>query len=613
MKMHENMSNSELTSLLKAVAAAYKIKDEEINRFRIIAYERAADAVEHMSSEAKDLWDDGKLSDVAGIGKNIASHLGDIFQKGESEHFKGIMQNIPGAVFELIKISGVGPKNGVRLVEELNITNKDPIGQLKKHAEAGKIAQLEGFGVDSQNSILQSIKEVTGREIRMLLPYAMQNAELILEWMRRCNSVERVEALGSLRRKSATVGDIDIAVAGDELENIIEHFTKYPNLKRVIEKGARTVSIIIPPELQIDLMVTEKESFGSLLQHFTGSKHHNITLRELAQKKGLSLSEYGIKIVSETKDLKPNNKNYNKEKNIYMFEDEESFYGFLGMEWIPPELREDRGEIEVAQQTFWGEQNGLPQLVELVDIKGDLQIHSDFDIETSHDLGESSMKDVLVKAKDLGYEYVAFTEHNPSQKGHNEKQIYEILAQKTEAVAKVNEWGEKKQMPFAINSLEIDILPDGKLPLDDASLKLLDFALVSIHSSFRQGKDEATKRVLDAFSRDKVKVFAHPTGRKINEREGVELDWDKIFDHCINFDKWLEINGDPMRLDLPDHLVREAVKTGVKMTLGTDSHHKDHMDNIAFAVSVARRGWAEDKDIINTLSLKEFKVRAGIK
>jgi DNA polymerase (family 10) len=274
--------------------------------------------------------------------------------------------------------------------------------------------------------------------------------------------------------------------------------------------------------------------------------------------------------------------------------------------------------LEAAQRSFKGKSNGIPDLIEISDIKADLQIHSDFDIETSHDLGESSMNDIVTKADELGYEYIAFTEHNPSQTGHKDEDVIELLKRKKDAIEKINEnlnkknksqKSQKKQRTLkrVFNSLEIDIMPDGKLPVSENGLELLDFALVSIHSSFRQSRAKMTARILHAFENPKIKIFAHPTGRMLGKREGVEMDWEKIFSACQKKDIWLEINADPMRLDLPDVKVKDAIEAGIKMTLGTDSHHKDSLDNMRWGVYVARRGWATAFDIANTRSLKQFE------
>lgn len=589
MKLHEDMTNLEIAELLRAVAAAYQLKDTAKNKFKIVAYQRAADAVEHATSELKDLWDDGKLEEVPGIGPSIAEHLDELFRTGKSKHFEEVMKGLPPSMFELMKVPGIGAKTGFRLAKELNIKS---LGQLEEAAKKGKVSKLGGFGQESEKDIIRSIEETKGRTKRHLLPYAMAVASQIIEWIAKSPKVVRADPLGSLRRQASTIGDIDISVSSKEPAATIEHFCKYPETQRVLEKGTRTASIIIPGNIQVDLMVETPDAYGSLLQHLTGSKHHNIALREMALKKGYSLSDYGIK------ELKA------KSEKLKKFSTEKDLYNFLGLDYIEPELREDTGEIEAARE------HKLPKLVELKDIKADLQIHSNFDIETSHDIGESSMEEVVKKGGELGYEYLALTEHNPSQSGHSEKQIVEILKRKREKVEQINyslKKSSKKGIQKVFNSLEIDILPDGRIPVPDTSMDTLDFAIVSIHSSFDLNRDQMTERVLTALAHPRVKIFAHPTARKLTEREGIELNWPEIFEFCLKHDKWLEINADPMRLDLPDTLVREAVKLGVKFTLGTDAHHKDGMNNMMFGVSVARRGWCETGDIINTRNLDEFE------
>jgi len=582
MKIHKKMSNMEIAELLRAVASALQLKGASENKFRIIAYQRAADAIEHLSSEAKDVYDEGKLTEIAGIGESIASHLGEIFKSGKSKHFSSIMKDLPPSMFELTKLPGIGAKRAHKLATELKITSdKNAIKRLEKAAKQGRVSHLEGMGELTTEAIQKSIKEVKGRTNRLLLPYAEKIAFEVIEWLKKDKNNKRIDVLGSLRRKAATVGDVDIAVATTDLKGSLDRFTKYPNKSRVLERGSRTASIIIPGNRQVDLMVTDLDSYGSLLQHFTGSKHHNIALRDFAKKKGLSLSEYGINKTDTNKLTK--------------FKKEDDFYKHLGLEWIPPELREDTGEIEAAKESK------LPKLIQLKDIKSDLQIHSDFDIETSHDIGESSMLEIAQKAETLGYEYIAFTEHNPSKSGHNEAQIIDLIKRKKEAVSKI------KSKVKTYNALEIDILPDGSLSVPEKGLLLLDFVTVSIHSSFKQDREKMTKRVIRALSYPNVKIFTHPTGRKIGHRESIELNWPEVFEICKKKDIWLEINADSMRLDLPSLLVRDAIKAGVKLTLGTDAHYKAGMDNMIYGIDVARRGWATKADIVNTRSLSEFE------
>ncbi len=609
MLQKKDMNNIEIAELLRNVAASYQIKDSEKFKFNIIAYERAADAIEHLSSEAKDLYNEGKLDEIPGVGESISKHLSEIFVKGESVHFNKILKTIPEAVFEILPLEGIGPKLSYRLVNELKISSPNAILKLKSLALNNKIAQLPGFGEESQKGILKAINAYKGKTKRFLLNYAESISDLIVSWMKKEKGILRIDTLGSLRRKDSTIGDIDIACSTNNKASALKHFLNYPNLVQILEKGEAKASIKIPGNIQVDMRFQDPNSYGSLLQHFTGSKHHNIALREYATSLSprLSLSEYGIRILN---DKNMETIKDNKKTKLIKFKSEEDFYHYLRMEWIPPEIREDNDEIDAAIRQAKGEKPGLPKLIELSEIKGDLQVHSNYDIETSHDLGLSSLDEITQKAEALNYEYVALTDHNPSHSKHTPLQILDILKRRKELIDKYNYSYKNKHSNRVLrlfNCLEIDILSSGILPIPDKAFEILDFALVSIHSGFRMGRNILTKRVIDALKQPKVKIFAHPTARKLNDREGVELDWEKIFNFCKNNGKWIEINGDPMRLDLPDYLVKEAVKYGVKLTIGTDAHHIDHMDNVKYAVYVARRGWAEKSNLVNTLSLKEIE------
>lgn len=603
MKASKSMNNLEIAELLRDVAAAYELQGGGGVKFKIVAYERAADAVEHLSSEAKDIWDEGKLEDVAGIGKSIAGHLDEIFRTGTSKHFEEIMSDIPPATFELMKVSGIGPKTGYKIAKEFEkeFEGKNALKVLKQLTKDKKISSMQGYTTKTEEAIAQAIDEVQGQKNnRLLLNYAETLAAEIIEWLDADKSILRADPLGSLRRRASTIGDVDITVSAHDTKKALDRFCEYPHASRVLERGDRSASIIIGGGRRVDIIASKPEAYGALLQHFTGSKHHNVALREYALKHNLSLSDYGIYTI----DAKGN-------KKLMEIKTEEEFYHKLGMDYIPPELREGQGEIQAALRQAQGKPGGLPILVENSDVKGDLHIHSNFDIETSHDLGQSEMIEHVTKADTLGYEYIAFSEHNPSHSKHTEKQIVDLLKRKQEVVEKVTMSIKSskniKSIKRVFNSLEIDILPDGRLPVSDEGLECLDFALVSLHSSFGGTKDAMTKRVLSALSHPKVKIFAHPTARKLNEREGVELDWDKLFEFCLSNNKFIEINASPSRLDLPDTLVREAVERGVMLTIDTDSHHVDHMDLMPYGVSVARRGWATKDDILNTRSLKEFE------
>jgi DNA polymerase (family X) len=582
------MSNQELAKLLRNVAAAYTIKDERKFHFQIVAYQNAADTINGLTKEVKDFYKEGRLEEIPGIGQTLMSRLEELFKKGKVSHFEWALKGIPKAVFPLLDVPSFGPKKAYRLIKEFNLNDPNSIlGDLEKVAKANKIAPLKGFGEKSQDDILRVITEFrqgAGKTTRMTLPYAQEVADKIVKYMRTCPAVLGIEPLGSLRRQVATIGDIDLAAASSDPKAVLEHFTQYPYMERVIEKGDVSSSILTSGGKQIDLLIQPPQRFGSLLQHFTGSKSHNVHLREYALRKGLSLSEYGIKYIKE------------KDRSL-KFDTEEKFYEAIGLPWIPPEIREDQGEIEAA------ENNKLPILIELSDIKGDLHLHSNYPIEPSHDLGKNSFAEILAKADKLGYEYVGFSEHNPSQAKHSPEQIYEILQKRNEKIEQIK--SEIKNVRI-FKLLETDILPNGTLAIDNKSLGILDASVVAVHSVFNMNKNDMTKRVIAGLSHKKAKILAHPTGRILNERPGYELDWEKIFEFCKANNKALEINSWPDRLDLPDSIIRSAVNAGVKMVINTDSHAVWQMDLEKYGVSMARRGWATKNDILNTLSYNEF-------
>lgn len=583
------MSNQQIAKLLNNVATSYIIKDENKFRFQIIAYQRAADTIFNLTSELKDYYKENKLNELPGVGNTIKSHLIELFKKGKVSHFDWVLKDIPQSVFVLTNIPTFGPKKAYKLVKEFNFKNPDTaIDRLEKIAMEGKIANLEGFGEKSQADIIRAISEFKqgkGKIIRMTLPYAFEISEKLISYLKKCHEVEKVEVLGSLRRRSPTVGDIDIAVATKNPKKIIDYFVDYPYKERVIEQGNISASLLVSGGRQVDLLIQPSESFGSLLQHFTGSKNHNIALRELALKKDLSLSEYGIK------NLK------NKHSNIQKFDTEEKFYKAIGLDFIPPELRENNGEIEACLN------HNLPKLIELNDLKGDLHIHSNYPIEPSHDLGQDSMEEMLSKAKELNYNYLGFSEHNPSQAKHNDEKIYEILKKRNENIEQIKSDNKSVQI---LKLLEIDILPNGNLAIDNKSLDLLDGAIVSIHSVFSMNKEEMTKRVINGLSHKKAKILAHPTGRMLNERMGFELDWEKIFEFCKKYNKALEINSWPVRLDLSDNIIKLAVDNNIKMIINSDSHSVNDMNNRKYGIFMARRGWAKKSDILNTLPYNIF-------
>ncbi len=582
-------SNREIVHLLRSLAAAHLIKNK--NRFQIIAYENAADSVDHLNREIKDLWQEGKLDAIPNIGKTITSGLDEYFRKGYSRHFQSIFKGIPDTVFELMRIPSLGPKKAYKLVKAFRLRNKDRIyDDLKLLCESGKVAKLPNFGQKSQEAILRELEHylvtlTTTESSRMPLPYANALANELIEYMLKNKNVLKVEALGSLRRMMSTIGDIDLCVLAkkENSEQIVNHFIHFYKKTRIENSGEKKAAIIVEPGIRVDLRVQEVKNYGSMLQYFTGNKDHNIKLREFALKKNLSLSEWGIKSL--------------KTKKLDEFSSEQKFYKFLGLDYIPPEIREGTNEIESAKE------GKLPKLVKLEDIKGDLHIHSNYNLKPSHDFGLNNFNEICKKAKSLNYEYVGFSEHNPKITDLPAEQIITIMKKRQEYIQRIL---KKNSFHFFIG-LEVDILPSGALALPEKAFAYVDYLLASVHSSFRMGVKEMTQRVLKALDSPKVKILGHPTGRLLNKREGYQLEWDKIFDKCKQKNIALEINAWPERLDLPDVLVREGLKYGVKLMINTDAHANEHMDNMKYGVTVARRGWAEKNDILNTLDYKNFK------
>lgn len=542
----KDATNSEISTLLSRVAAAYAMKDEKKFHFQILAYQKAADIVEGSTSELRDLYREGKLRTLPGIGASTQAHLEELFETGRVKHFEEVLAGIPEAVFPLLAVPGFGPKKALRLVGQLHLNHPETvINDVAQAAREGGIAHLEGFGEKSQQALAQAIAEYWLGQTKtawMALPYAEELARKVEAYLKKSPDVIKVSPLGSLRRRVSTIGDIDITVAMYHPQAVLTYFSHYPHIERLIEQGERTASIVVSSWRQIDLMTQPPERFGALLQHFTGSKAHNIRLRDYALSQGLSLSEYGIKKKGDEQAL------------LQHYDSEEALYGALGMQWIPPEMREDTGEIELARQ------RKLPELVDLHNIKGDVHLHSTYSIEPSHDLGQDAMEVMVEKAVALNYAYIGFSEHNPSVSKHTPQQVYEILGKRNTALERVRSKYKDRIQIFSF--LEVDIQPSGELAIDATCLELLDAALVSIHSSFDMGREAMTARILRGLAHPKARILAHPTGRLLNQRAGYDVEWERIFAFCRAQNKALEINAWPLRLDLPDVLVRQAIGRG---------------------------------------------------
>lgn len=564
------MTNGDIADLLRSVAAVYSLKG--LNRFQILSYETAADGIERATSDLEDLWKRGgkePLKSVPGVGDHIASYLDELFKTGKVAHFEELLRDYKRGLFTLLKIPGIGPRTALKL-SDLGVTD---LKDLKYKIEKGLLEKK--LSVKLIEKLKEGVEEFYKRSDRMLLPFAQEVAEEVLEFLRESKETKRAESLGSLRRSVATVGDIDIALCAENSKAVLQHIQNLPILKQVLEKGENNLTILLKTGIRVDIMIQPPRRFGALLQHFTGSKPHNVKLRNLANKKGYSLSEYGVK------DLKKN--------TIIEIKAEEELYSLLGMQTPPPELREDQGEIEAALKKT------LPKLVELNEIKGDLHSHSRWSD------GINSVKEMAEHAAKLKYQYLALTDHSYPNLDYSRR------------IKQIEQYNRSSNSVRVIIGLEVNITADSKLQIDDEILEKHEFILASIHTSFRQDKETITKRLQFALEHPLVNGIAHPTGRLLLQRSGYEADWLSIFETCLKKGKFLEINSFPDRLDLPDGLVREAIRAGVKLVVNTDAHRVDHLNLMRYGIAVARRGWAESKNILNTLPLNEFVKVANIR
>lgn len=575
-------NNRETAQLLEKVAAVFRVKEGD--SFRVKAYNNAAIAIDNLSEPLEQLWQQGRLDSVPGLGKSLIKYLDQYFATGHVRHFDSQLKKVPAGMFALMDIRGIGPITAYKIAKKFYLNNyRTALSDLAQLIKDGRLAHLKSFTEKKIKNISNFLKAKPISSDRLLLSDALIVAEDYVDYLKTFPDIIDAEPLGSLRRRLPTVGDIDLAICTRHPEQSLAHATAFSQVKEVLIKGDKLCRVKLNNGLEIDIKVSEPRNWGSLLQHYTGSKMHNIRLRTLAKENGFSLSEYGI-----TKN--------NKE---HSFQSETAFYNFLNLQMIPPEIREDGGEIELAQN------RQIPTLVDLKDIRGDLHIHSNFDFPISHDHGSSPLKNILQQAQLLGYEYLGIVDHNPKVTDLTEKQRERILRSRKQFLLQAFRAYENSVKNCAIKlliGLEVDIRPDGELALSDSSLSLLDYAIVSIHSSFEMSCEENTQRIIRGLSHPKAKILGHPTGRIINKREPISADWEKIFAFCADNKKIVEINSFPDRADLPDDLIKQAIQAGVKLIINTDSHNAIHLPYMKFGVWNARKGYATKKNIVNTLS-----------
>jgi len=564
--------NSDVANIFNQVADLLDI--EGANIFRIRAYRDAARTVKGLSKRVEDMVKEKEdLQELPGIGKDLAKKIEEIVETGSLEFLEEIKKRTNPELAKMLSISGLGPKKVSKINKELEV---EKLEQLQEAAEKHKIQELEGFGKKSEEKILKALKTKKEEAPRSKLISAEEIAEPLFEYLEDDENVDKIAFAGSYRRHKETVGDLDILVTSENPKEVMEHFTSYEDVEDIQAKGKTKSTVILRSGFQVDLRVVEKESYGAALIYFTGSKAHNIKLRNLALDKDLKINEYGV---------------FKNDEDKIAGKTEEEIYDIFDMPYIEPELREDRGEVEAARE------GKLPKLLTLADMRGDLQAHS-----TNSD-GHNSLQEMAEAAKEKGYEYLAMTDHSQSVRvanGLDEKRL-------GKEIDEINKLNEKIKDIRILKSIEVDILKDGSLDLDDSILKKLDFVLCAIHSYFNLSLEDQTNRILKAMDNKYFNILAHPTGRKIGDRKPYDLDMEKIMEAAKEKNCILEIDAHPVRLDINDHYAKMAKDMGVKISISTDAHAKNELAYMKYGVWQARRGWLEKDDVINTRSWNGLK------
>jgi DNA polymerase (family 10) len=476
----------------------------------------------------------------------------------------------------MLEISGLGPKRVQSIHEELGASN---LKELRAAASEGKIRELDGLGAKTEAKILEDLDKRDGEQQRTLLAVAEEFTDPLVEYLREEDAVERVETAGSYRRRKETVGDLDILVISDQGEKVAEHFVNFEDVEEVVSQGETRASVVLRSGLQVDLRVVPRESYGAALMYFTGSKAHNISLREMAVEDDLKINEYGVFPAEEDQD------------EPLAGESEAEIYELLDLPYIAPELREDRGELKAARE------GQLPELITLDDLKGDLQTHS----QASD--GRNTLREMAEAARELGYEYLALTDHTGYLGVTQGLEGDEVL----ERMEEIQALDEELDDIVLVKSMEVDILEDGSLDLPDEVLDQLDLVVGSIHSHFDLSRKKQTERILKAMDHPQFNILGHPTGRRLHEREPYPVDLEKIIDGALERGCYLEVNAQPDRLDLKDTHCQLAVERGLKLAVSTDAHSVDELRMMSYGVDQARRGWVRPDDVINTRSWKDFK------
>ena len=581
------MGNTSLSAIFSQMADVMEILGED--RFRVNSYRTVARVIEEMPTDVAVLLETGDLAKTPGIGKSSLAKIEEFVKTGTIQAHQELLARIPRTLLDLLTVPGVGPKTVKTFYEHLHISS---IPELKKATEDGTIETLPGFGAKKAAAILRGIEFLQKATGRIRLDQAMSAAQVVTDYLRPLPGIDRIQTAGSLRRRAETIGDVDLLIttgkadskAKQTPEQIIESFTGAPFVERVLAAGGTKGSVIIhmePTPVQVDVRVVPQESFGAALQYFTGSKAHNVRLREIAIKAGLKLNEYGLF----------------KDDKMVAGGVEREIYEKLGLEYIDPLLREDRGEVDAAKR------HALPKLIQVEDIRGDFHAH------TIASDGGNTIEEMVQAAKERGYEFLCITDHSKSSAIAN-GQSPQRLGQQIREIHKIS---DKLKGITLLAGAEVDILAEGNLDFDDELLADLDFVVASIHSALGSARERVTMRTLKAMDNPYVACIGHPTGRLIGQRAAMDLDMPAVIEHAAQTGTALEVNADPLRLDLKDTHCRMAIEAGVKLAIDTDAHSTGSLGLMPFGVATAARGWATKTDVLNTLPFSRLKTLLNAK
>jgi DNA polymerase (family 10) len=565
------MKQHEIAGIFARMADLLEYRGE--NPFRIRAYRRAAQNLESFGGDLDGLAQKDQLQTLSGIGPDLAEKISEYLSTGAVRAFDRLQRSIPRGVLELLEVPGVGPKTAKLLTDRLRIAS---VAELEAAARAHRLRGLPGFQETKEQNLLKGIEIVKEGRERMHLGIAMPLANQLLALLGKVPGVQRVSAAGSLRRMKETIGDLDLLAASTKPAKAMDALCRSTFCARVLASGTTKSSILTPDGVQVDLRVVDPESFGAALQYFTGSKEHNVRLRELAVRRGLKVNEYGVFRVKTGRRIAGR--------------EETDVYRALGLPWIPPELREDQGELDAAKA------GALPRLVEPGNIRGDFHIH------TTWSDGSDSLETIAEALAARGYAYAAICDHSRSLKVAHGMSIQRLRQQ----MAKIRAWNARSKRLRLLMGSEVDILSDGSMDYPDHVLAELDFVVGSIHSGFSQSESMLTRRLVTAMRNPYVTLIAHPTGRLMGQREPYEVDLEAVFKSAKATHTALEMNAYPRRLDLCDTAARRANELGVMLAVSTDTHSLDQLDQMAIGLGVARRAWVEPERLLNCRPLKEL-------